>query len=153
MPTAPNCRTDRAMPDVIATLNAGAKIVGAVIEPHGFLWVSGNSGVGHPGDFASGAFVRADRRLELRFRWSLGLVKYHLGSTVISHEQLMRFSGHATEAQYPGFSSDPLDAFRHLAHDLQKYATDFIEGDGSSIVSAKKAATEHPVVSGFGRLP
>jgi hypothetical protein len=144
---------DQTMPDVVATLNAGARIVGAVIEPHGFLWVPGNSGVGHPGDFAGGSFVRDNRRLELHFRWSLGLVRYHVGAIVISHEQLIRYSGHAMEAQYPGFSSDPLDAFRHLAHDLQNYATNFIEGDGSTIVAAEKAANEHPLVSGFGRLP
>lgn len=135
--------------DLIATLAAGAKIVGAVIEPHGFVWVPGKTHEGHPGNAARGAFVKGDRQLELRFRWSLGPVTYRIGTTSVSHEALMRYSGHHADAAYPGYSSDLLDAFRHLASDLQKFAGDFMFGDGAAIRAASKVA----YVGGFGALP
>jgi hypothetical protein len=42
--------------------------------------------------------------------------------------------------QYPGFSDDPLDGFRHLAHDLRKYCADFLVGSGADFQAAKKDA-------------
>ena len=135
--------------DVIATLAAGAKIVGAVIEPHGFLWVPGKAHEGHPGNAARGTFVKGDRQLELGFRWSLGPVTYRIGTASVSHEALMRYSGHYADAAYPGYSTDLLDAFRHLASDLQKFGGDFMFGDGATIIAAGKV----PYVGGFGALP
>ncbi len=89
------------------------------------------------GVFASGDFVRGDRRLELHFRHSVGLVKYHMGSHSASHEAYMRevLGGHAGN-RYPGFSDDPLDGFHHLAHDLGNFASDFLIGDGAALVRA-----------------
>jgi hypothetical protein len=49
--------------EVIAILDAGAKIVGVVIEPHGFVWALGKTHEGHPGNAARGAFAKGDRRL------------------------------------------------------------------------------------------
>jgi len=135
--------------DVIATLAAGAKIVGPVIEPHGFVWVPGKTHDGHPGNAARGTFVKGDRQLELGFRWSLGPVIYRIGTASVSHEALMRYSGHHADAAYPGYSTDLLDAFRHLASDLQKFGGDFMFGDGATIIAAGKV----PYVGGFGALP
>ena len=135
--------------DVIATLAAGAKIVGAVIEPHGFVWVPGKTHEGHPGNAARGAFVKGDRQLELGFRWSLGPVTYRIGTASVSHGALMWYSGHHADAAYPGYSSDLLDAFRHLASDLQKFGGDFMFGDGAAIIAASKVL----YVGGFGALP
>jgi len=43
--------------------------------------------------------------------------------------------------QYPGFSSDPIDAFRHLAHDLGRFCQAFLSGaDGEFEVIASRAA-------------
>jgi hypothetical protein len=116
--------------DVMATLEAGAKIVGAVIEPHGFVWVPGKTHEGHPGNAARGTFVKGDRQLELGFRWSLGSVTYRIGTTSVTHEALMRYSGHQADAAYPGYSTDLLDAFRHLASDREKL------GEISSLATA-----------------
>jgi hypothetical protein len=135
--------------DVLATLAAGAKIVGRVIEPHGFLWERGKTHVGHPGNAARGAFVKADRRLELGFRWSLGPVIYRIGAATVSDEALIRYSGHSADAAYPGYSSDLLDAFRHLASDLQRFGGDFMFGDGATIIAAGKV----PNVGGYGAIP
>ncbi len=136
---------------VISTLNWGAQIVGAVIRRHGFVWVPGKTVIGGPGDSASGAFIRGDRRLEMHFRGSLGLVTYQVGSAVVCHEELMRHLGHRADAEYPGFSSEPLDGFRHLAHDLESYGGDFIFGSGSAVAAAKDAAEKRAEVGGLGR--
>jgi hypothetical protein len=137
------------LPDVIAILDAGAKIVGTVIEPHGFVWALGKTHGGHPGNAARGAFVKGNRQLDLGFRWSLGPVTYWVGTTSVNHEVLMKYTGHHAEAEYPGYSTDPLDAFRHLASDLKKFGGDFMFGAGVTIIAANRS----PQVGGFGALP
>lgn len=67
----------------------------------------------------------------------------------MGHEALMRYLGHHADAAYPGYSSDLLDAFRHLASDLQKFGGDFMFGDGETLIAAGKV----PYVGGFGALP
>jgi hypothetical protein len=37
--------------------------------------------------------------------------------------------------QYPGYSDDLLDGFRHLAHDLQKFCDDFLSGDSKVLIA------------------
>ena len=133
-------------------MDAGRRMIGAVLEPHGFEYRPGSTGASSGGDFSSGEFVRGDRRLELHFRYSLGLVRYHIGSASISHEDYMRHTGHRSEAKYPGFSSDPLDGFRHLADDLKAFGHDFVSGDGASLLAAIKAAASLANVSGLARL-
>jgi hypothetical protein len=125
--------------EIIAILDAGSRIVGLVIEPHGFVWTLGRTHEGHPGHAARGAFVKGDRQLELGFRWSLGPVIYRLGTVSVNHEALIKYAGHYSEAEYPGYSTDPLDAFRHLASDLRKFGDDFMFGDGATIIAASKA--------------
>jgi hypothetical protein len=125
--------------DIIAILDAESKIVGVVIEPHGFVWAHGKTHQGHPGNAARGTFVKGDRQLKLGFRWSLGPVIYRIGSVSVVHEALMKYAGHYAEAEYPGFSTDPLDAFRHLAGDLHRFGGDFMFGDGATIIAASKA--------------
>jgi hypothetical protein len=138
--------------DVASILGAGAKIIDPVISPYGFQWVLGLIHRGHPGDSASGAFERNDRRLELHFRWSLGLVTYHLGDLKLSHNEYMRYTGHKGDARYPGFSSDPLDAFHHLAFDLAHFCDDFLSGPGATFRAAFAAAKNSPRESGFRGL-
>jgi hypothetical protein len=135
--------------EVLAILDAGAKVIGVIVEPHGFVWVQGKTHEGHPGNAARGSFVKGDRQLVLGFRWSLGPVTYHIGTTAVSHEAFMRYVGHHADAEYPGYSSDPLDAFRHLASDLQKFGGDFLFGGGATIVAASRVS----YVGGFGALP
>ena len=135
--------------DVIAILDAGAKIVDVVIEPHGFVWALGKTHAGHPGNAARGAFAKGDRQLELGFRWSLGPVTYRIGAVSVNHEALMKYAGHYSDAKYPGYSVDPLDAFRHLASDLRSFEDDFMFGNGATIIAASRV----PYVGGFGALP
>lgn len=116
----------------------GCKILDAVLVPFGFVFIFRGAGHSCGGQYAWGEFVRDDRRLELHFRHSLGLVRYHIAETNVAHKIYMRELGVST-CRYPGASTEPLDAFRDLAHDLQ-YADDFIFGDASILKIA--AASE-----------
>ena len=91
------------------------------------------------GNFAWGEFVREDLRIELHFRQSLGLVRYHVGDQSAFHESYMRELGLWDQCRYPGFSEDPVAAFHDLAHDLG-LADDFLSGSAAVLRTA--AATE-----------
>jgi hypothetical protein len=84
---------------------------------------------------------------------AFGMVTYQIGSVSISHEDFMRYSGHRSDAKYPGFNSDPTDAFRDLAHDIAQFGMDFVSGDGSQLLAAKTAADVATTLPGFQRLP
>lgn len=87
------------------------------------------------------SFFGGDRRLELHFRFSLGLVSYRIGEQSASHEAYMRELGVWAQCNYPGFSQDPLAGFEHLAHDLE-FAEDFLAGSAEVLRRAaiKEAA-------------
>jgi hypothetical protein len=125
------------------TLIAGCNLLDPVIKPYGFHFVLGASGKGSGGHFASGCYVRDDRRLELHFRHSLGLVIYHLGDAAVSHQAYLQALTQGGGGNlYPGFSGDPLDGFRHLAHDLQRFAGDFLYGGGAILLEAAKTEVQ-----------
>ena len=55
----------------------------------------------------------------------------------------MRVVGAKGSNQYPGFSSDPIDGFRHLAHDLGKFCQSFLAGPDEEFNGlASRANTE-----------
>jgi hypothetical protein len=139
-------------PDPTALLSAGLQIVAPRLTAHGFVWVPGSSGQGSGGKFDSGNFVRNERSLELHFQYSLGLVTYHIGSLAISHADYMIHTGHKSDSRYPGFSKDPLEAFRSLAYDLAHYCEDFLSGSGASLIEARIAADALAKLPGFQRL-
>jgi hypothetical protein len=81
----------------------------------------------------------------------LGLVTYHLADASLSHEDYMRCVAR-DKAEYPGFSEDPMDGFKHLANDLEKFASDFLSGSGQEFIKAKKKAEERNALSGFKKI-
>ena len=121
--------------DPVEMRRRGADILEAVVATHGFTFEPGEVGKGSGGEFAQGAFVRGTRRLEFSARYSLGLVHYRSGPSFVSHEDYMRVAAGSGNHAYPGFSDDPLDGFRHLASDLQEFATVFLEGSDDDFVA------------------
>jgi len=114
----------------------GCEILDRIMQPHGFQFVPGESGMSKFGPYTQGDYVRGDRRLELHLRYSLGLVTYHIGDMSVSHDAYLRALTKGEGGnQYPGYSDDPLDGFRHLAHDLQKFCDDFLSGDGKILIA------------------
>ena len=135
------------------TFETGCKILDPVMQRHGFVFNKGPSGKGSGGDFVSGHYVRGDRKLELHFRHSLGLVTYHMGSLSISHEAYMRaLLGKEGGHKYPGFSEDPIDGFRGLRYDLEHYGSDFLYGSGEEFSRCVERARERERLPGFKRL-
>lgn len=133
-------------------LRKGRQLLDPIMEKHGFHWEPGKAVKGSGGYADSGQYVKGNRKLELHFRYSLGLVTYHIGNKSLSHESYMQYSVGKGKAQYPGFSSDPLDGFRHLAHDLQKYGDDFLSGSGEKFQKAAANAREKEQSTGFKKL-
>lgn len=125
-------------------LRAGCEILNPIMMRHGFTFVEGVSGKGSGGDFASSDYVRHERRLELHFRYSLGLVTYHLSDYSVSHLSYMRdLLGDSSANKYPGFSDEPLDGFRNLAYDLENFADDFLTGGGEVLIKAAQKEAEY----------
>jgi hypothetical protein len=121
----------------------GAKILDLVLLPEGFRFQFREAGKGSGGNFAWGEFVRDDRRLELHFRQSLGLVRYHIGNQSASHESYMRELGVRSQCRYPGFGEEPSAAFHDLAHDL-RLADDFLSGSAAVLrTAAAKEGSEN----------
>jgi hypothetical protein len=113
-----------------AILLAGIETLDPVMTSAGLRFAFEAEGKLSGKNFAWGRYLRADRSLELHFRYSLGLVHYHVAATTLDHENYMRLLGVYGRSEYPNFSSDPLDAFACLSRDLTKYCEDFLSGDG-----------------------
>lgn len=120
-------------------LRAGCEILSEVLVPERFEWVQQDTGNSSGGVFAWGQYVRGDRRLELHFRHSLGLVTYRLGDESASHDWLVRCITGA-QGSYPGFSDEPLDGFRHLRDDIQTHCSVFLRGDDDQLRTALRLA-------------
>ena len=76
------------------------------------------------------------------------MVTYHVGERHVEHPAYMRaVLGPDGGNQYPGFSAEPLDAFRHLANDLTKFCGGFLSGseeDFEAIANKVAAERSHP---------
>lgn len=124
-------------------LASGIRILSGLMTVHGFLFVPTDSGRSSGGEYASGECRRGNRVLELHFRYSLGLVHYHIGSSSIVHEDYMWSAiGERHASEYPGFSADPLDGFRHLLHDLEGHGIDFLRGSDAQFRDTCTACRE-----------
>jgi hypothetical protein len=138
-------------------LQAGINELDIIMVPHGFAFVPIHEGRSSGGKFANGEYRRGDRRLELHFRWSLGLVTYHVGDVFLAHEDYIRALLGVKKVQgqnsYPGFSKDPLDGFRHLREDLERFGAVFLEGSDEEFRLLKAWVDVHPKATGLRGLP
>lgn len=125
-------------------LLAGAEILAPVLRPHGFVFKLEAHDKGSGGLFASGAYCKDTRRLELHFRYSLGMVSYHIGHDSLDHETYMRLLGVYGRNQYPDFPQKPMESFHHLAADIQEYCENFTSGDGEHFRSLAMAFQRNP---------
>jgi hypothetical protein len=136
------------------SLAAGVAMLAPLLERNGFMYVPLAAGASSAGQYASGEFRRerpADlRRLEVHFRSSLGLLTYDVDQRALSHDDYMRALG--VRGAYPGFSTDPLDGFRHLLKDLQAHAAGFLTGPKADFARCADAADRRNASSGFKRL-
>ena len=133
-------------------LERGREILAPVMEANGFVFERGLVGIGSGGAFARGAFIRDKHRLEFSVRGALGEVVYRVGHTVIAHEDLMRVVAGPRQSQYPGFSDDPLDGFRHLRADLERHGNVFLRTMDEDFHAFAERASRTKLRTGVGRL-
>lgn len=135
-------------------IEAGRLILEPVLSLHGFSFERRSAGESSGGTFASAAFVRGEWTLEFHFRDSLGMVSYHMGEAMVTHERYMEaVLGKRGLARYPGFSSDPLDAFRDVASDLQTHGQAFLTASQSAFRTIVERAASMPRPKGLAGVP
>ena len=137
-------------------LERGLPDLAAVLEPAGFVFIDAGEEFDSAGPSASGDFLSRDRRLEIHVRSSLGQVRYHFGDYSVSHEDFVR-GVRGTEridgpGEYPGFSNDPLDGFRHLRADLERFGAVFLTRGAKAFRALKKWLDQNPRKSGLAAL-
>jgi hypothetical protein len=113
--------------DPASVMTEGAAILARELSPAGFTFQLTSRGRSCGGNFAVGLFIRGDQYLEIHYRYSLGLVTYGWDGSQLSHADYLAGLGQA--GAYPGYGTDPVDGFRHLAQDLAGPLSGFRDGD------------------------
>jgi hypothetical protein len=121
-------------------LTQGNQILAAVLRPAGFSSDRIEVGQGSGGRFARTRWTRGDQAIEISFRHSLGDVTYRWGLERFEHRHVVGALG--VTASYPGFSTDPLDGFRHLAADLGGPLAPVLQSDTTETL--KRIRSWHP---------
>ena len=136
----------------IEILRDGRIVLDQVMNKYGFAFEDGPSGKSSGGPSASGTYVNKDRKLEVHFRYPLGLLTYHFGTVSIEHESYVHaLLGNEGGNKYPGFADSPSVQFEDLARDLQHFAASFLDGDFESFSQIAKTAAQRKKISGFAR--
>ena len=139
--------------DRLEILQRGADILAPVLVPHAFRFAIVSSGGSSGGAFAHGDFVQGDRRLELHFRWSLGLVTYHIGSLSLAHDDYLRaLLGRSRAGHYPGASEEPLAGFEALRQDLVEHCSDFVSGTGEQFRQCVERHRQYELLSPLQKM-
>ena len=149
------CRSsDKIVTKPREILGLGCEVLDPILHAHGFSFEYGGEGPSSGGPYAFGSYVNSDRRIEIHFRHSLGLVTYHFGKASLDHEAYMRaLLGDAGGNRYPGFSDNLLDAFGDLAADLQSFAGAHLNNDAEEFMRCVAKAEEWKKPSGLARIP
>jgi hypothetical protein len=111
-------------------LRESCAILDPVLNRFGFTFKFEGAGASSGGNFAFGNYLCGSRRLELHYRFSLGLVTYHFAELTLDHASYMKaLLGMDGGNHYPGFSDEPLAPFEGLKFDLEHFASAFLLGD------------------------
>lgn len=119
-------------------MKSGAAILSPLLSTYGLQFRVVSEGQSSGGLFCEAEFSDGVRVLELHYRYSLGLIRYHLADHTVSHQAYMETLGVADACAYPGFSDDPIDGYRGLLSDLERFGADFLSGDGHILKQAAK---------------
>src|SRR5438128_1039597 len=134
-------------------LQQGSTILDKVLQRHGFRREEIVSGKGSGGHFATTMYANGDRKLEIHFRFSLGLVTYHMGSVSVSHESFTTaVLGTKGGNKYRDFSDARADSFWRLAYDLEAFAQSFLARDTVEFSKYAGVAQKQSSSTGFARL-
>jgi hypothetical protein len=138
----------------VEILGEGLIAIDPVLNSHGFQFKSGPAGNSSGGRYASGAYSNGERRLEIHFRNSLGLITYHFGELSVDHASYMEaVLGGNKGNRYPGFSDSAQVQFDDLAFDLQHFAISFLSGSFKEFAKHVGIAQASKKIQGFARIP
>jgi hypothetical protein len=133
-------------------LRAGAAILVELLEPAGFRFAMPTVGNSSGGRFAIGEFVRGNHRLELHYRFGLGIVIYHIGDCSLSHTELMRSQGFSKQAEFPTILDKSLLGFHAVLSDLRNFGSPFLDGDSTQFALLAKWCAKNPKPTGVKAL-
>ena len=99
------------------------------LAEHGLAFSILSEGKGSGGPFVAARYGDETRGVEIHVRGGLGMVAYDLEGASLSHLDLAACLGIERSAlAYPGFSTDPVDAFHDLAADVTGPLSPFFDG-------------------------
>jgi len=89
--------------------------------------------------------------LELHYRWGLGIVLYRIGDTELAHNTYMKLLGVSGQSEFMRSALDKtLNGFTRLKADLERFAGDFLSGDGAQFIELARRFKDDPgMFSGF----
>ena len=122
-----------------------------LLVPAGFTFRAEEEGPSSGGPFASGAYARGPRRLELHLRHRLGLIRLSHGKATLSLGAYLRAVGGWDAAILPGADGGSLDAFAALGGAIGKCCGDFVHMRTEEF--ARIAATAQRLEAKPRRLP
>ncbi len=87
--------------------------------------------------------------------WALSRITWVMcrSGTQITFEAVRAIERVAEGSAYPGFSTDPVSAFRELRQDLQRFGRAFLKGTVDEFRELKRWVDDHPRPTGFTALP
>jgi hypothetical protein len=107
----------------------GSIVLEPLMSKYGFRFELKLTGKGSGGKFAVGEFRRDNRRVELHYRWGLGIVLYAIGPVELGHLNYMRRLGVYEKCRFASTQLDgTLDGFERLRDDLESYGAEFLGG-------------------------
>jgi len=120
----------------------------AILDPlmadKGFSFTPEAAGLASGGHFASGVYSKGSRRIELHYRYGLGIVRYHIGEHSLDQGAYMRLLGKYAESQWVRVTMDKtLDGFHRLLYDLQNFCQDFFSGSGEEFLALAENRDRH----------
>lgn len=135
-------------------LLAGVEILNPFMRSQGFRFALDRVGNASGGRVAVGAYARKERRLELHYRYGLGIVRYRIGTHALGHAVYIRLLGVSAESQWVRVAMDQtLEGFHRLLHDLRHFCDDFLAGSGEQFIMLAEQFARNPrMFSGFGAL-
>jgi hypothetical protein len=138
----------------VEILNEGRATLDPIMKKCGFLFEAGPAGSSSGGPYASGVYANGERRLEIHYRYSLGLVTYHFREASVDHASYMHaVLGGKGGNRYPGFSESPSTQFSDLTYDLESFANSFLQGNFKEFSRFAQAAEDWKKTPGIARLP
>jgi arsenate reductase len=111
-------------------LKSGASLLDDVFRPHAFKFGGVREQTTGNRSIAVGTFQRRGRAVELQVRSGVLVAVYLANGKRLPHPEYLERLGVASQMRFPGFSKDPLNAFRRLRADLLRFGKPFLTGKG-----------------------